>query len=60
MSVSEINKICGTCAFIDTKDGADSTCTIDNDYKPVGYWDKAKDCWESRTGMFDNEEMSFD
>ena len=34
-------------------------CCIDNQPIQVGYYDE-NDCFESRTGMFDREEMYFD
>ena len=50
------DKICGNCFHVDTKPTGECECAIDNEFMKVGYYDE-KDCFESRSGVFDNEKL---
>ena len=52
-------EVCGNCAHAEVEPIGTVDCCIDNQPIQVGYYDE-NDCFESRTGMFDLEEMYFD
>ena len=55
--MSEISEeICGLCAHSEVTPLADCDCCFDVIPVKVGYYDE-HDCFESRSGMFDNESL---
>ncbi|MCP4103857.1 MAG: hypothetical protein GY750_20930 [Lentisphaerae bacterium] len=55
--MSEINEICGNCFHVETKDGSDCVCALDNDFEGVYYFDEGCDCFLNRSDVFNNERL---
>jgi len=50
-------KICGNCYFVETKDGYDCICGIDNNFKDVKYFDKDMECFVNRSEIMNSERL---